>query len=229
MSNRISLEDRLVQLGQVGPLFRGHQAMRLFDWDRKTARHYLWRWKEAGRLMSLGGKSDVFFNLRVDPNWERHLHLAVGMAMPACLESGARVLLDAGLTTQIAGMPEFILSLDEPHYKLDLAHVESRPVAWVAALYAKNAIDPASALRGTGEPLRMLPGAALIDSVAHSEQHRLAPDDIYFDDLTPEDIQLFLDLSHCLPPRRRVKMDTPTDPLEHVRRIYEALYDANKS
>lgn len=200
--------------------------MRLFNWDRKTAKHYLWRWKEAGRIVSLGGKSDVFFNLRVDKNWERHLHAAVGMAMPTCFESGARVLLDAGLTTQIADMPEFVVSSAEPIYKLKMAHVEPRPVAWISELYSAGALDPASALRGTGEPLRMLPGAALIDSVAHSTAHRLAPDDIYFDDLTPDDIQLFLDLSRRLPPRRRIKMDTPVDPIDHVQKIYEALYDA---
>lgn len=170
--------DRLLRLGELGPFFQGAHAMQLFGWDSKTAAHYMWLWGNQGLVRSLGGKSDVFFNLVADHRATDHLEQAIRRAMPGAVVGARSVLHAAGVTTQRPGMLDILVRPDERVVSIDedLATVEPRSLRWWTAIDMTRSIDP-----GDEERLaRLRPGAAIADSAL---SRILAPDDLDFDEV----------------------------------------------
>lgn len=178
MRSSISAYERLAALPAV---FRGTDLTVRFQWTSKTASHYLYLWKKRGLVSGLGGHSDVFANLVVsrEADWEAGLRLA----MPSAVRVGVDVLRRAGWTTQIPFLPSVAVNNAEATYQVDHFHVVPRPPGWFKVLAPGiQRPDP----RGL---------AALAPSWALAEMIRsegwgacgLAPDDIYWDQVTDQD------------------------------------------
>jgi hypothetical protein len=177
-----SSRDRLLRLGDLGPIFEGQHAMQIFGWSPKTAAHYLWSWAKKGLVKPLGGKSDVFFNLVADPRSANHVEAAIRRAMPGAVVGTRNVLHAAGVTTQRPGQLHLLVRPDERRLSIAGASVETRPASWWSIIDAARAIEP-----GTAEVLaRLRPGAAVADSAASGA---FAPDDLDFDELSPAERQ----------------------------------------
>jgi hypothetical protein len=179
---------RLRELARIGPVFRGIDVMRMFEWEKDVAAQYLWRWRKQELIMGLGGRSDVFFNLEHDRDWHKHLATAVLLAMPLANETGVAVLNAGGQVTQNVDRRHFIVPVRENCYQIDHAVVEQRSPGWFARLQAAGGIP----YQGGLAPLS--PGAALADMVRFSP-HRLDPDDIDFGYLEADETRRFLALS----------------------------------
>ena len=106
--SQISAIDRLRELPDI---FTGPEATIRFGWSSKTTSQYLYLWKRRGLIDPLGGHSDVFANLLVQPkpDWER----ALVRAMPSAMIIGVDALRRAGVTTQIPARPE--AAVDKTH------------------------------------------------------------------------------------------------------------------
>lgn len=187
------VRSRLRALEPIGPIFRGLDVEREFNWKPEHARTYLARWKRQGLVHALGGRSDVYFNLVADPNWHSHLAMAVAIAMPFAMETGVALLSAAGVTTQLTDERHFIVPVRENLYKIDVAVVESRPLAWVKRLEEEKAIPY------TGMLVQLPPGAVVADLLLHSPEHRLDPDDLDLGELAPLQRQLLLRLLDAPP------------------------------
>lgn len=125
MRKQISAIERLRVLA---PVFRGADLTTRFQWDSKTASHYLYLWKRRNLIQALGGHSDVFANLLVshNPNWEK----ALLMAMPSAVLIGVDVLRRAGWTTQIPSRANVAVNAQHPVFRSDVYTVEARDRSW---------------------------------------------------------------------------------------------------
>ena len=111
-----SARERLMKLADFGPFFEGRHAMQVFDWESKTAAHYLWLWQKQGLVKPLGGKSDVFFNLVADYAAQNHIEAAIRRVMPGTVVGALNVLNEAGITTQRPGTLQLLVRPDEPRF-----------------------------------------------------------------------------------------------------------------
>ena len=168
----VSSIDRLRELPG---LFRGSDLTMRHGWNSKTASHYLWLWKKSGLAMPLGGHSDVFANLVVDPdpNWEA----ALLMARPSAVIVGIKCLQRAGWTTQIVTRPDVVIDSSLPVFRSNHFDVQRRSVDWFAAAsrgLTRNGFGSAPAIK---------PAWALADMLQRSGWAGcgLAPNDIDWD------------------------------------------------
>ena len=175
----VSSVDRLKVLPTI---FRGSDITVRFQWNSKTASHYLWLWKRRGLVEPLGGHSDVFANLMVDasPNWEA----ALLMARPSAVIVGIECLRRAGWTTQIPARPEVAIDHALPLLSSDHFSIERRSEGWFETVrrgISRPASKAADAVARTAPELR--PAWALADMLATSGWGPcgLQPDDIDFD------------------------------------------------
>lgn len=178
MKSTISAYERL---GTLPPVFRGTDLTVRFQWSSKTASHYLYLWKRRNLVAGLGGHSDVFANLVVsrEPDWEAALRLA----MPSAVLVGVEVLRRAGWTTQIPYRPEVAASSAESIYQVEYFDVKPRPPGWFKLL-APGVVRPNP--RG---PATLSPSWALAEMIRSEGWGAcgLAPDDVYWDEVTEQD------------------------------------------
>jgi len=178
MKTTISAHERLAALPAV---FRGTDLTVRFQWSSKTASHYLYLWKRRNLVAGLGGHSDVFANLVVSrqPDWEA----ALRMAMPSAVLVGVEILRRAGWTTQIPFLAEVAVNSVEPIYQVEHFEVKPRPPGWFKLL-APGMLRPNP--RGPA----MLSASWALAEMIRSEGWGgcgLAPDDIYWDEVTEQD------------------------------------------
>lgn len=178
MKTTISAYERL---GALPAVFRGTDLTVRFQWSSKTASHYLYLWKRRNLVAGLGGHSDVFANLVVsrEPDWEA----ALRVAMPSAVLVGVEILRRAGWTTQIPFRSEVAVSSAEPTYQVEHFDVKPRPPGWFKLL-APGMVRPNP--RGPA----MLSASWALAEMIRSEGWGacgLAPDDIYWDEVTEQD------------------------------------------
>lgn len=135
------------RLQELPPVFRGADLTLRFQWTSKTASQYLFLWKQRGLVQALGGHSDVFANLLVQPrpDWE----LALRLAMPSAVIVGVEALRRHGWTTQVPDRPEVAVDSSQPVFTVAPFVVSSRPPRWFAASrkgIKDGALTPAWAL-----------------------------------------------------------------------------------
>ena len=155
-----------------------------FGWSSKKASHYLWLWSKRDLVQPLGGKSDVFCN-RVSqpaPDWPR----AAVMAMPSSVLIGMQPLLEAGWITQIPQKPEIAVDESHPIFAITPFLVQPLPPGWF------ELTRPAVRAFSRGRAMPALPPAwALADMLARQgwEGCSLDPDDLYWDEIGPQEMQ----------------------------------------
>lgn len=169
-----SAVDRLLTLPAI---FKGVDLTMRFGWSSQTASNYLGQWKRRGLVRSLGGRSDVHFNLLVqrDPDLERGLR----SVLPAATKIGVDVMREAGWTTQVMTAPEVAVPADGPVYGIQDFSLQVRSPRWFD-LVAPGCVDEGVGLR------RLLPEWSLADMVARGQDRRipikkawmLGPDDL---------------------------------------------------
>lgn len=178
MRKQTSAIERLFSLP---PLFRGGDLTVRFQWTSKTASHYIYLWKQRGFVQSLGGHSDVFANLLVNPspNWEE----ALVMAMPSATMVGVEVLLRAGWVTQIQQRPSVAVMAGHPRFATERFTVVCRQPQWFAQV-----ADAGGLCSGGGAPA-LKPAWALADMLATEGWGAcgLHPDDLDLDCISSED------------------------------------------
>lgn len=148
----------------------------------------LWRWKCAGYVKPLGARSDVWFNLVVDPvitreRWEK----ALRRALPTAIVAGHGVLMRSGVTTQLSNSDYLIQPARSPSTSIEGVALHERPVLWIRKLRKLRAINTEHRLP------ELDPGAALADLVAF-DPSSIELDEIDWDEMTPESLALFNEL-----------------------------------
>ncbi len=140
----VSALQRLMSLPAI---FSGKDLTVRFGWTSKNASQYLYLWKRRGLVQALGGHSDTFANLIVQPrvDWEECLR----HALPSAVIVGVEALRRRGWTTQIQARPEVAVQDSMPVYTVDPFTVSARPAAWFDVSrkgIANGALAPAWAL-----------------------------------------------------------------------------------
>jgi hypothetical protein len=125
MAAQVSSIQRLLSLPA---LFSGKDLTVRFQWTSKAASQYLYLWKKRGLVQALGGHSDVFANLLVQPqpDWEA----ALRTAMPSAVIVGVDALRRAGWTTQVPSRPEVAVQAGQPRYSVERFSLHTRPASW---------------------------------------------------------------------------------------------------
>lgn len=121
----------LERLRELPPLFRGADLTLRFQWTSKTASQYLYLWRRRGLVQALGGHSDTFANLLVQPrpDWEQ----AVRLAMPSATLVGIEALRRSGWTTQIQQRPTIAVLDTGPVFTVEPYLVSPRSPRWFTA------------------------------------------------------------------------------------------------
>lgn len=175
------------RLRHLPALFRGADLTVRFQWTSKTASQYLYLWRKRGLVSPLGGHSDVFANLLVQPHpdWAQ----ALRMAMPSATLVGIEALRLAGWTTQMPQRPAVAVQSAHPVFAVLPFDVVPRHAAWFDA--TQRAKQP----QATGAMPTLRPAWALADLLHHEGWGRcgLQPDDIEWEAATPADQQDWTD------------------------------------
>lgn len=187
MEARKSARERLLELPEI---FSVAELAMLMNCERMEASTYLHRWRNAGLVKGLGGKSGVFMNQVLKPAgddsgllWER----AVLKAMRSACIGGHEVLVESGLSTQITHQRYLLVSNTDSMYEIDGAEVHRRPVPWLNRLVREGGLDLTHV--GTLLP-RLTPGAALADLALYGDR-KPDPDDLDVEAVDPAEVQLF--------------------------------------
>ena len=208
-----SSRDKLLELASEGPFFEGRLARLKFNWDSKTASHYLWRWADRDLVKPLGGKSDLYFNLVAFPGSGHDLEPAIQRVMPGAIVGGDAVLHDAGISTQRVTKLPILVRPDERAFAISDAMIERRPVAWWRTTDAfPRAFVPAAEYR----LCRLSVAAAIADSATSGTG--LAPDDLYFDEVRTSDGKSAIKLIGLLTGESWLELDLA----KAYRRVWEA-------
>jgi hypothetical protein len=177
-AKRMSAIDRLQSLPAI---FRGGDLTVRFQWSSRRASHYLYLWKNRGLVMPLGGHSDVFANLLINPkpDWEA----ALQMAMPSAVIVGIEALRRAGWTTQVPTRSEVAVDVTGSVFSTERFTVKSRSPEWFRRVRGGLSGD-----RTMGPPV-LSPAWALADLLRESEwgDFGLWPDDIEWDEILATD------------------------------------------
>ncbi len=121
----------LQRLQSLPSVFSGRDLTLRFQWTSKNASQYLYLWGRRGLVQALGGHSDTFANLVVQPrpDWEACLR----RAMPSALIVGIEALRRAAWVTQIPARPEVAVDAAMPVYTVDHFTVLARSGRWFEA------------------------------------------------------------------------------------------------
>ena len=169
-----SAQERLMGLSAI---FTGSDLTVRFGWTSTSASQYLSQWRKRGLVQSLGGVSDVHFNLLQcsTPNLEAGLRRAI----PKAVKGGVDVLREAGWTTQVLRHLEAIVPSNGPVYSLNGVSLQTRKPQWFELTESGTIpVDPQEGLR------RLHPAWALADMIHRARDRRvgdawlLDPDDI---------------------------------------------------
>lgn len=161
------------------PVFTGSDLTIRFGWTSAYASQYLRQWRRRELVQSLGGNSDVHFNLLQcrQPN----LEVALRRAIPKAVKGGVDVLREAGWTTQVLRHLEAIVPSNGPFYTLVGVKLQTRRPNWFD-LTAQGTI----AVPAEEGLLRLHPAWALADMIHRARDGRVA--DAWL--LDPEDLDL---------------------------------------
>jgi hypothetical protein len=170
---RISAIDRLRALPAT---ITGSVLALSFNWSSKTTSQYLYLWSQKGYIAPLGGRSDIYANLLVNPNpnWEAILSSEKSSA----LVIGTEALRRAGWSTQIPARPEVAVLYSEKPFDSPHFSIEARGSTWFQKVSS-------GVLRNQGTLPCLAPEWALADLLwAHSGWggFGLDPDDIDLDE-----------------------------------------------
>lgn len=165
--------DRLRDLPVV---FSGRELTLRYGWSSSQASQYLYRWCNQKLVKRLGGKSDAYFNLILDPHWERHVQEALKLVYPSAVMIGRRPLYEAGWVSQRAYCVDIAVPDTAIKHDLDpIADVHRRPAEWFRAIPQQ---------RVEHNRLRALPASwALADMQQFQDPLPPDIDDIYWDHL----------------------------------------------
>lgn len=175
------------RLSKLPSIFNATNALQIADIPKEQLNQVLWRWKKAGFIKSLGDRSDVWFNLVVEPlvsqeRWAR----AVRMALPGAIIAGHSVLMRSGLTTQFT-TAEYLIRPPRLAPTIDGAQTHERPVAWLTALWQAGAVQVEGVLP------ELDPGAAVADLLAF-DSASIDEDEIDWDELSTPSRALYSSL-----------------------------------
>ncbi len=164
------------RLQQLPAVFTGRDLTRHFAWRSDVASSYIAAWKRRGLVRSLGGRSDVHFNLIAarEPNVEAGLH----KAYPRGVRVGLHPLTEGGWTTQIAQAIELAVPADSKMFSVEGVRFTLRSEAWFGATMAGIRERSAGALH------HLRPAWALADMLQRAGDGRVR--DAWLPD--PEDI-----------------------------------------
>lgn len=171
----------IVRLQSLPPVFRGSDLTVRFQWTSKTASQYLYQWKRRGLVQALGGHSDVYANLLVNPtpDWGK----AVLMAMPSATTIGIEALRLAGWTTQVLHRPVVAVNAKQSVFSVEPFEIAVRSPTWFKSVSPGIQGD-----RALGLPT-LRPAWALAD-LLHTQgwgKCGLWPDDIEWDQVSESD------------------------------------------
>lgn len=178
----VSTTTRLAALPSI---FRATDALLIARIPKDQLNNTLWRWKEAGYVKTLGPRTDVWFNLVVEPKvsrarWER----AFRLAMPEAIFGGHGVLMRSGLSTQMASSEYVLRPPRAVRAEVPGIDFHERPARWMRNLWKLGAVDTSAALP------YLDPGAALADLMIFDPK-AVADDEIDWDALSPESWGIF--------------------------------------
>lgn len=148
----------------------------------------MWRWKNRGYIKPLGARSDVWFNLVVDPvisrqRWEE----AVRMALPEAIIAGHGILMRSGLSTQMSNEDYMIRPARSASAAIDGVELHERPALWIRKLRQTHAVTRVGGLA------ELDAGAALADLLKF-DPGSVDADEIDWDELSPTSRKVFDDL-----------------------------------
>ena len=208
---RIGAVERLRRMPAV---FRGADLSSLQRMPDGQRRLFLHRAAMKGYVRPLGGKSDVYINRVVAPNWTDFLPQAVAKAYPSAIRVGqAAIHAGEGWTTQFAGGHLEIAvvarglgaragAADSEGALTNLVGVTERPEEWFEAVARGSG---KARLVGAEAPLRTLkPGWALVDAVLWDIAPD--PDDLDFDAIGQAGARQVLAAWKALAPLRGVSL-----------------------
>ncbi len=169
-----------VRLMGLPVIFTGSDLTVRFGWTSVAASQYLSQWRKRQLVQSLGGLSDVHFNLLrcSQPSLDAGLRRAI----PRAIKGGVDVLREAGWTTQILRHLEAIVPVDGPLYSLNDIKLQTRTTRRFSM--TEPGTIPVSAEEGLS---RLHPAWALADMIHRARDGRvndawlLDPDDIDLD------------------------------------------------
>lgn len=165
----------IVRLQSLPPVFRGSDLTIRFQWTSKAASQYLYLWKRRGLVQGLGGHSDVYANLLMNPtpDWGK----AVMTAMPSAVTIGIEALRQAGWTTQVPHRPTVAVNDKQGVFSIEPFDIAARDPKWFESVSAGIQGD-----RALGLPT-LRPAWALADMLRTQGWGKcgLWPDDIEWD------------------------------------------------
>lgn len=171
----------IVRLQSLPQVFRGSDLTVRFQWTSKTASQYIYEWKRRGLVQALGGHSDVYANLLMNPapDWGR----AAIIAMPTAILVGIEALRMAGWTTQVTYRPTVAVNARQRVFSIDPFDVAPRNPKWFESARAGIQGDRAFVLP------TLRPAWALADLLCTQGWGKcgLWPDDIEWDQVNPSD------------------------------------------
>ncbi|MBA3057415.1 MAG: hypothetical protein KJ614_06610 [Gammaproteobacteria bacterium] len=202
----------IVRLQSLPPVFRGADLTVRFQWTSKAASQYLYLWKRRGLVRGLGGHSDVYANLLMDPNpnWAK----ALLAAMPSAIVVGVEALRQAGWTTQVPHRPAVAINAKQPVFNIDPYEVMERDSKWFEAASAGIVGE-----RADGLPV-LKPAWALADMLQDQSwgDCGLWPDDIEWSEITAQDEQDWQTACRAFDLPQTKLQDSAQDPRSHFAR-----------
>ena len=195
------------RLALLGGVFSAEDLRKRFSWSRETSRVTLHRWHHRdGLIRPLGGRSEVYFNLLVEPNWHAHFETAVKRAIPQTITIGQSAYSN-GWINQPPNARHLAVPSSAQLYGIEGCQFHVRRPDWFQAVAAGHV----QTRRLTIPELR--PGWALADSLFAKAAYRNGdlrtprttdgqagahswvpdPDELYADDCTTEDVRDFTD------------------------------------
>lgn len=171
----------IVRLQSLPPVFRGSDLTVRFQWTSKAASQYLYQWKRRGLVQALGGHSDVYANLLMNPtpDWGK----AVMTAMPSAITIGIEALRLAGWTTQVPHRPAVAVNAKQGVFSIEPFEIAARDPKWFESVSTAIQGD-----RALGLPT-LRPAWALADLLRTQGWGKcgLWPDDIEWDQVSESD------------------------------------------
>lgn len=160
---------------------------RMNDLERNQAHVYLSRWGKAGLVQSAGPRAGIYFNLVREPNAvSTRAAEALQLVHGSAVMNGASVLHAAGWTTQIPHRVTVAALSRETFPQLDAFNVVPRMRSWFEKVSDNAGLNKEGGTYGLPS---LTPAFALADSFKHEDAWRPDPDDLYLDDVDPEEIR----------------------------------------
>lgn len=207
----ISGRERLLQMG---PVFTSQDLRFRTGWSKAAVQVALSRWRlRDGFIQPLAGRSEVYFNLVVAPDWHAHFEAALKLAVPHAYTIGQSVYVARAWTNQASHARHLAVPAKVQLYPIEGCQFHVRRRAWFLAVspgvefkeHSVPELRPAWALadalfarasyeRGTIEAPQLNPVKRPRGSAHKEEGLRLwapDPDELYVDDVDARDLKDF--------------------------------------